>query len=102
MLAVDHGMCVVDSSSAFVPSSELQQFIRHPLLYISRWYGNNSLQGQGAVEREPQPRSEGSNPAAVSLYENAASYLSSLKAGTASILLQQADDGVRLLTLPVS
>lgn len=102
MLAVDHGMCVADSSSAFVPSSELQQFIRHPLLYISRWYGNNSLQGQGAVEREPQPGREGSNPAAVSLHENAASYLSSLKAGTASILLQQADDGVRLLTMPVS
>ena len=99
MLAVDRGTCVADGVS--VPSTELQQFIRHPFLYISKWYGSNLLQGQEPVELESQPN-EGSDTAVVRLHESAANYLSSLKAGTASILLQQADEGVELLTLPVS
>ena len=95
MLAVDRAV-YAESSFAFPPSA-LQQFIHDPLLYISKWYSTNP--SQGAAERAPLPRQ--SNAAAVRLHENAESCLSSLKAGTASIL-QQTEKGVHLLTLPVS
>ena len=94
MLAVDRAV-YAESSFAF-PSSALQQFIHDPLLYISTWYSTNP--SRGAAERA-LPRQ--STPAAVRLHENAESHLSSLKAGTASIL-QQTEKGVHLLTLPVS
>ena len=94
MLAVDRA--VYAESSFTLPSSALQQFIHDPLLYISKWYHSTSP-SRGAAERALPKQSA----AAVRLHENAESCLSSLEAGTASIL-QQTEKGVHLLTLPVS
>ena len=94
MLAVDR---VVYAESSFtLPSSALQQFIHDPLLYVSKWYHSTSP-SRGAADRALPKQSA----AAVRLHENAESCLSSLEAGTASIL-QQTEKGVHLLTLPVS
>ncbi len=108
MLAIDNvpGECP-PALVAGTRKEGLQQFVRDLLLYISRWYNANmSAQGWASVEElsaHAQPKSEEEEQHTVGFHESAESYRSSLRAGTASIVLQQrGEGGAHFLNLPVS
>ena len=106
ILAFDQGVCVPPESTTDLSHPiSLKQFVRDPLLYISRWYSGSAVHGyKGRNEEEEegacQPTDETNQ---FHLHANAESCLSSLRAGTASIVLhQRGEGGVHFLNLPVS
>ncbi len=128
MLAIETGVFVQDEvppqgSDGSTTKEALQQFVRDPLLYISRWYNASMNPRWSTSKEEPSAHAHSETEAApavqcttphdsarrcspeapLRLYANAESCRSSLRAGTASIVLQRrGEGGVHFLNLPVS
>ena len=115
MLAVERSACnseersLVFDQTGVTGNDGIQQFVRDPLLYFSRWYkaGMNLRwpeSGRGThAQKEEEEVAKAVTSSEFRLHENAESCKSSLRAGTASIVLQQyTEEGVHFINLPVS
>ena len=105
MISVEQKNLNPDTVAAMSSSGGLQQFAKDPFLYISRWYRSalRSAEPQCSAHAPSAPENGVEAPAAhPRLHGRAESYVSSLKAGTASIIIQDREQAVNFLQLPVS
>ena len=97
MLAIERGLC----TSSEPTGSSLHQLMHDPLLYISKWY--NGMQAGTRRNALEAAAGDGESASHFKLHESAENCLSSLRAGTASIVLQEyTEEGVQFVNLPVS